>query len=72
MKSVADILREEQRLRERQRTPEQRVARALRLGRRLLALYAQAHGCTVAEAYRLQRRQRQRSRRPCTCLEEPQ
>jgi len=69
MRSVADDLRDELRTRERARSPEERLKRALEAGRRNLELFAAHHGLSLQEARRVIERQRQRGRAPSSCID---
>ena len=67
--SVADDSSDERRAGTARTTADERAALALDLGRRHLAIYADAHGIDRQEALlRLQRR-RQARRRPSACIE---
>ncbi len=72
MRSVADLLRAEERRAVLALTPEERVALALALGARDLEAFRQAHEPPLepAEAARRLDRQRQAGRRPSRCAEE--
>lgn len=72
MRSVADILRAEDREAVRALAPDERVALALALGARDLEAWRLAHEppLEAAEAARRLERQRQSGRRRCRCLEE--
>ena len=72
MKSVADLLRIEDREAVQALTPDERVRLALALGERDLEAFRLAHDppLTRDEAIRRLERQRQRGRRPCRCIEE--
>ena len=72
MRSVADLLREEDRQAVLALTADERVRLALVLGERDLEAFRLAHDPPLAreEAMRRLERQRQKGRRPCRCLEE--
>ena len=72
MRSVADLLREEDRKAVLALTADERVRLALELGERDLETFRLAHdpALTREEATRRLERQRQKGRRPCRCLEE--
>jgi len=67
MRSVADDLRVELAARDRARSPEARILRALALGCRDLDLYRATHGGDRATVRRRLRVQRQAGRRPSGC-----
>lgn len=68
MRSTADSLREELRAQTAALPEEERVALALALGRRDLALYAEARGLDLATAREELRARAQIGRRPCSFL----
>jgi hypothetical protein len=68
MRSVADELREEQRRELLALTASERVALALELGERALAIFQSASGLSREEALRELERRRQHGRRPCSFL----
>ena len=72
MRSVADLLREEDRKAVLALTADERVRLALALGERDLETFRLAHDppLTREEAMRRFERQRQKGRRPCRCIEE--
>ena len=72
MRSVADLLRAEDRQTILALTPDERVRLALALGERDLDTFRLAHDPPLAREEAIQRleRQRQRGRRPCRCFEE--
>ena len=72
MRSVADLLREEDREAVLALTADERVRLALALGKRDLEAFRLAHDppLTRAEARRRLERQRQSGRRPCRCIVE--
>jgi hypothetical protein len=72
MRSVADVLRAEDRQAVAALAPAARVALALRLGARDLEAFRLAHDPPLerAAADRVLRRRRQRGRRPSRCLQE--
>jgi hypothetical protein len=72
MRSVADLLRAEERAALATLTPGERVARGLALGARDLEAFRLAHEPPLdsAEAARVLERRRQQSRRPSRCLAE--
>jgi hypothetical protein len=72
MRSVADVLRRDDRQALAALGPDERVALALRLGARDLEAFRLAQSPPVAadDADRLLRRRRQRGRRPSRCLQE--
>jgi hypothetical protein len=72
MRSVADLLRVEDREAVLALSTDERVRLALRLGERDLEAFRLAHDPPMArdEAVRRLERQRQRGRRPCRCIEE--
>ena len=72
MRSVVDVLRQEDRRTVDAFAPAERVALALALGRRDLDTFILGHGASVdrEEATRLVERRRQGSRRRSRCLEE--
>jgi len=67
-KSVADGLVADRRRRDSARSPAERVAHALALGRRDLELHATGAGVALAEARRAVERRRQTKRRPSNVL----
>ncbi|MFQ5653216.1 MAG: hypothetical protein ACE5GW_00620 [Planctomycetota bacterium] len=69
MGSVADELRRERRERDLRMTPEERIRRALAMGRTAVELHRAAAGLELKEAQRRLERRKQRSRRPCRCIE---
>jgi len=72
MRSVADVLRDEDREAVLSLTPDERVRLALALGARDLEAFRLAHDPPLSreEAARRLERARQRGRRPSRCLEE--
>ena len=72
MRSVADLLRAEDREAVLALTADERVRLALALGERDLETFRLAHDPPLArdEAIRRLERQRQSGRRPCRCIEE--
>ena len=72
MRSVADLLRAEDREAVLALTADERVRLALALGERDLEMFRLAHDPPLArdEAIRRLERQRQSGRRPCRCIEE--
>jgi len=72
MRSVADLLRAEERLALATVTPGERVALAVALGARDLEAFCFAHEPPLAsaEATRVLERRRQQSRRPSRCIAE--
>ena len=72
MRSVADLLREEDREAVLALTADERVRLALALGERDLETFRLAHDPPLGhdEAIRRLERQRQSGRRPCRCVEE--
>ena len=72
MRSVADLLRTEDREAVLALTADERVRLALALGERDLETFRLAHDppLTREEAIRRLERQRQSGRRPCRCIEE--
>jgi hypothetical protein len=72
MRSVADLLRAEDREAVLALTDDERVRLALALGERDLETFRLAHEPAMAreEAIRRLERHRQRGRRPCRCIEE--
>lgn len=72
MRSVADLLRAEDRAAIFTLTTEQRIGLALALGERDLEAFRLAHNPlpTREEARRQLERRRQSGRRPCRCIEE--
>ena len=72
MRSVADLLREEDREAVLALTPDERVCLALVLGERDLELFRLAHDPPLPreEATRRLERKRQKGRRPARCIEE--
>jgi hypothetical protein len=68
MRSVADVLRDEDRRAVRAMSPADRLALALALGRRDLETFRAARGLDAATAARLLERRRQAGRRPSACL----
>jgi len=72
MRSVADLLRSEDRQALGRLTPADRVALALALGARDLETFRLAHdpALPAAEAARLLQRRRQAGRRPSRCVRE--
>jgi hypothetical protein len=68
--SVADTLRAELAAKLKLLSPEERVALALELGRRDVALYAATHALSPDEARRRFRAQRRAGRVPSRCTEE--
>ena len=72
MRSVAELLRAEERLALATVTPGERVALALALGARDLEAFRLAHEppLSPAEAARVLEQRRQQSRRPSRCLAE--
>ena len=72
MRSVADLLRAEDREAILALTADERVRLALALGERDLEAFRLAHDPPLAheEAIRQLERQRQSGRRPCRCIEE--
>ncbi|HET9766639.1 MAG TPA: hypothetical protein VFS60_07320 [Thermoanaerobaculia bacterium] len=69
MRSVADDLRHEQRQELAALTPAERVALALRLGRRDVETFAATQGLAVEDARRLLRSRAQRGRRASRCMD---
>jgi hypothetical protein len=69
MRSVADDLRHRQRQELAALTPAERVALALRLGRRDVETFAATQGLAVEDARRLLRSRGQRGRRPSRCMD---
>jgi hypothetical protein len=69
MRSVADDLRRQQRQDLASLTPAERVALALRLGRRDVETFAATQGLTTKEAEQRLRSRRQRGRRPSRCMD---
>lgn len=69
MGSVADEVRQLQRQELAELTPAERVALALRLGRRDVEIFAATQGLGIEEARRLLRRRGQRGRRPSPCMD---
>jgi len=72
MRSVADLLRAEDREAVLALTADERVRLALALGERDLEAFRLSHDPPLArdEAVRRLERARQRGRRPCRCIEE--
>jgi len=72
MRSVADVLRAEERAAVAALDPSERVGLALRLGARDLEAFRLVHDppLDAAEADRRLRRRRQQGRRPSRCLQE--
>ena len=68
MRSVADDLRREQRQELSRLTPAERVALALRLGRRDVETFAATQGMTLEEARARLRQRGQRGRRASRCM----
>ncbi len=68
MRSVADDLRREQRRELWRLTPAERVALALRLGRRDVETFAATQGVTLEEARGVLRQRGQRGRRTSRCM----
>ncbi len=68
MRSVADLLREEDRRDVRSMTPTERVALALALGERDLETFRAGRGLVAATATRTLERRRQAGRRPSACM----
>jgi hypothetical protein len=68
MRSVADDLRREQRQKLSQLTAAERVALALRLGRRDVETFAATRGLSLEYARELIRRRSQRGRRASPCM----
>jgi hypothetical protein len=67
--AVADGLRRDERFRASSLSPAERVARALELGARGIALYCATSGLSPEEAQRTLERRTQARRRPSGCLE---
>ena len=68
MRSVADNLRHERQQELLRLTPAERVALALRLGRRDVETFAATQGVTFEEARALLRQRGQRGRRKSRCM----
>jgi hypothetical protein len=69
MPSVADELRQRQRQELARLTPAERVALALRLGRRDAETFAATQGLPIEEARQVLRSRGQRRRRPSRCMD---
>lgn len=69
MPSVADGVRQRQRQELARLTPAERVALALRLGRRDVETFAATQGLRIEEARKVLRRRGQRGRRPSRCMD---
>ncbi|HEV8241659.1 MAG TPA: hypothetical protein VGS57_20010 [Thermoanaerobaculia bacterium] len=69
MSSVAEEVRQLQRQELARLTPAERVALALRLGRRDVETFAATQGVGIEEARLLLRRREQRGRRPSRCMD---
>ena len=67
---MADDLKARDRDRLQGMTPEERVARALALGRRDREIFGAVQGLTSEDARRALERQRQLGRRRCRCIRE--
>ena len=71
MKSVADDFRAETCMRVLAMSPEERLELALRLGDEDARSLSEARRVDLQAARLIIRRQRQRGRTPCRCLDEP-